>query len=275
MPGSFRVENNLANVIEPDGLTFGIVSRGCAVQQALEIEGIEFDSREFSWIGGKSPSTHVVFVHAETGIKTFEDLKAAPQTLRSTYSVGGNLGINPVVSILLKAMGGNLENISLGSQSSAVTAMAFERGELDLYVYEWTNLLNLQPHWLEKINIIAYIGPKFVDPRIENVPRLVDLAETPLHKEMVMLWHNQAEVGRPYAGPPGLPPERLQILQTAFEKAVTDPDYLAEAEKLQFRTAYTTGEELKKFELEMLNVPPETLKALKELLWTTWGWELK
>ena len=41
------------------------------------------------------------------------------------------------------------------------------------------------------------------------------------------------EMARPFAAPPGIPEDRKRALIEAFDKTMTDPDFLAEAEKMQ------------------------------------------
>jgi len=39
-------------------------------------------------------------------------------------------------------------------------------------------------------------------------------------------------MARPFAAPPGIPPDRRGALITAFERTMQDPEFLAEAQKL-------------------------------------------
>ena len=56
------------------------------------------------------------------------------------------------------------------------------------------------------------------------------------------------EFDRPYAAPPGVPKERLQILRESFERVLKDPEFAAEAKKLLDwdGTTYLSGEQLQK-----------------------------
>ena len=51
-------------------------------------------------------------------------------------------------------------------------------------------------------------------------------------------------MGRPVAGPPGMPADRLQALRAAFDAAVKDPEFLADAKKQRFEIQPITGAEI-------------------------------
>jgi tripartite-type tricarboxylate transporter receptor subunit TctC len=82
----------------------------------------------------------------------------------------------------------------------------------------------------------------------------------------VMLAYTDFE--RPFAAPPGLPPERLQILRESFLRVWRDPEFAAEAKKLTDWDGswHLTGEELKKRHEAAINQPADVIKRIKEIL---------
>jgi tripartite-type tricarboxylate transporter receptor subunit TctC len=73
------------------------------------------------------------------------------------------------------------------------------------------------------------------------------------------------EWARPLMAPPGTPADRVTILRAAYEKAVKDPDLLAEAKKLRIEITLTPGEELQKTAKEVMTQPPEVIEQIKKL----------
>ena len=72
-------------------------------------------------------------------------------------------------------------------------------------------------------------------------------------------------LGRLLAGPPGIPAERLKVLQSAFEKALHDE----EAVKLTRNKAgrpldYVSGEDAERMAKSILQVSPEVVELVKE-----------
>ena len=52
------------------------------------------------------------------------------------------------------------------------------------------------------------------------------------------------EIGRPFAGPPGIPADRMKILRDAFEKAAKNPEYQAKAKKIGLTLVWHDYKEL-------------------------------
>jgi hypothetical protein len=50
-------------------------------------------------------------------------------------------------------------------------------------------------------------------------------------------------MGRPFAAPPGVPAERIALLRQAFDATLRDPQFLADAKKLQMEIDPLKGEE--------------------------------
>ena len=76
------------------------------------------------------------------------------------------------------------------------------------------------------------------------------------------------EFDRPFAAPPGVPRERLQILRESFERMLKDSDFAAEAKKLLDwdGATYLGGEQLQKKMTDTVTQPPDVIKRIKEIL---------
>jgi tripartite-type tricarboxylate transporter receptor subunit TctC len=72
--------------------------------------------------------------------------------------------------------------------------------------------------------------------------------------------------GRPYMTSPGLPPERAQILQSAFKKTLTDPDFQAQARERKLDIDPVAGEELAALAREVIAQPADVVERMKRLL---------
>ncbi len=71
--------------------------------------------------------------------------------------------------------------------------------------------------------------------------------------------------GRPYAFPPDVPKERIQILRSAFWKTMKDPQFLDEAKRLKRDIDPLRGEDLQRMWHDTLNAPPEQVKIVEEI----------
>jgi tripartite-type tricarboxylate transporter receptor subunit TctC len=72
-------------------------------------------------------------------------------------------------------------------------------------------------------------------------------------------------MSKPFLTPPGVPADRLQALQKAFEATMKDPAFLAEAEHAKVEVDFNTGPETERIVKEILDLPPELAGRLAEM----------
>jgi tripartite-type tricarboxylate transporter receptor subunit TctC len=88
----------------------------------------------------------------------------------------------------------------------------------------------------------------------------------PAAKALIALIQTQCDVARLTAGPPGIPPDRLDALRTAFRKAMEDKELLAKTEKLGLPIQPAYGDTVLAMVREALAQSPETIALLAESL---------
>src|SRR5262249_38663968 len=109
------------------------------------------------------------------------------------------------------------------------------------------------------------------DPEISayarrEVPLIQEFGPTDLDKRVLVFIVSGAAFGRPLLAPPAVPPDRVEILRRAFDRTMTDPEFLAEAAKLNMDIKPLPGEDLQKIAIEVVQARPEDLARAKELI---------
>ena len=74
------------------------------------------------------------------------------------------------------------------------------------------------------------------------------------------------EPGRPYVAPPEVPADRVKALQTAFGKAVKDPAFLKDAEKLRLEINYLDAKTIEDLAKRAYANTRETAEAAAKLV---------
>jgi tripartite-type tricarboxylate transporter receptor subunit TctC len=72
-------------------------------------------------------------------------------------------------------------------------------------------------------------------------------------------------MGRPFVLPPGVPADRVKLLREAFDKAVKDPELLADAKTQRMEIDPVTGEAINALLDRVYAAPPELAKRLREM----------
>ena len=73
-------------------------------------------------------------------------------------------------------------------------------------------------------------------------------------------------IGRPFAAPPGIPADRAEALRSAFMAMTKDPEFLAEAAKMQLDVSPLTGEEVQEFVTRIYASPKAIVDRAKDAL---------
>jgi tripartite-type tricarboxylate transporter receptor subunit TctC len=266
MPGASGVKavNYLHSGAPKDGTVIGTFNSAMPFLEAAGAPGVQYKSAELCWIGNLSQSVQVVVVWHTAGIKTLDDAKKR-EVIMGALGSGGTMTIFPR---LLNAAFGTRFRIVAGYQGGTDVNIAMERGEIEgRGAGVWTTWKRTRPDWVKegKIVPLVQIGP-YKDPDLTDVPLLNDLAQNDEQKQMFLLVAGNIQIERPFAAPPGIPADHLQMLRNAFNQATKDPAFLAEAERLETDVAPQTGEETARVVASILSVPPAIVEKVKVIV---------
>ena len=79
--------------------------------------------------------------------------------------------------------------------------------------------------------------------------------------------HGDSDIVRTYTLPPGTQKDRVQLLQTAFDATLKDPEFLADAKKSKLNVDPVAVEELEKEIAELFKLDQAMVGKLKEILY--------
>jgi len=238
--GSLKAANYLYSVAPKDGSVIGTFSRSQGI--APLIDKAEFDSTKFTWLGSVTDEVSLCVTRHDAPVKTFSELLVTPATFG-----GEGAGSDPnIFALLYRNVFGAKIKIVTGYPGTNEIQLAAERGEVDgLCGLSWSTLKGRYPHWLQdkKANILVQAGIK-KQPELPHVPSASDLAKEPDQRQILNLLLIGQAMARPFAAPPGIPPDRRAALIAAFERATADPEFLAEAERLNVEVNAVSAEKL-------------------------------
>jgi hypothetical protein len=95
----------------------------------------------------------------------------------------------------------------------------------------------------------------------------VSPAQNDEQRQILRLIFARQGLGRPFLGPPGIPPDRLDALRRAFEATMKDSEFLAEANKLKLEVNPLTGAQVEDLVKQVYGeTPPAVAKRAASLL---------
>lgn len=266
MPGADGIiaANHLYNLADKDGSTFGTFNRYVVLLGLLGSKQAKFDPAKFGWLGttaSYSDNAYLLVIRSALPHRNVTDLRNPDMPLHL-----GNSGTD-VPAILKEALGLNFKLVA-GYKGSDDLEIAFERGEVDAHTSGWTSIQSRHEDWLKKDFIRPMIQFGRVDrlPALANVPTARELAANPEDRALIEFAELPLLIARPFAAPPGVPPERLETLRAAFAKAVADPQYIAEGAKQKLELTPMDGATVSKLVEAITTAPPAVVERYKKAL---------
>lgn len=268
--GGLVAANHIYNVTKPDGLTILAVSRANYMEQMIGRPEVKTDFRKLSWLGSFNKTPMMAACRSDTPFKSIEAIKASKTPPR--FGQSGTGSISYVFGRLLENIFDvKFRNVT-GFKSARETDLGMERGEVDCRASSDLTVIRAPwNQWVKEkyVTFILQQGPE-KSPLIPPVPTVYELAppEAKSSVDLMGIMLAFTEFDRPFAAPPAVPKERLQILRDAFFKMLKDRDFSAEAKKLLDWDggSHFSGEQLQKKIETTMNQPPEVIKRIKEIL---------
>jgi len=142
-----------------------------------------------------------------------------------------------------------------------------ERGELDGYPSVFQSALtSTRPTWLaEKLAkaIVQYGPERLADLDAPFAPDLISNADDKL---LIEAGFAPLALGRPLVMPPDVPAERLAAVRKALSDTFTDPEFLAERDRMGLGVnAPRTGAQLQDVIARAYRTPPHIVDRLRQL----------
>jgi tripartite-type tricarboxylate transporter receptor subunit TctC len=263
--GSLRLANWLYRIAPKDGSVLGMIGRGTGFDPLLGQKAALFDATKFTWIGSGNHEVSVcVSFEGHGGITTFDDLRAKEMTVGGTGASADTDQFPKVVNGVL----GTKMKIVTGYPGGNDVVLAMERGELQGRCgWSWSSVKATHGSWIaeKKLNILVQLSLQ-KHPDLPDVPLIIDLAKTDEDRQILKLIFARQVMGRPFLAPPGIPAERVDALRKAFMATMTDPDFMADAEKSQLEVNPVPGDEVQKLVAEIYRTPPAVAQKAAQLL---------
>jgi tripartite-type tricarboxylate transporter receptor subunit TctC len=240
--GGLIAANTLYNNTPPDGLTLGAMTNGAAMDPLFGETAARFDGQKFNWLGSIGKLENICVTWMGSPITKIEQAKRREISVSATGATGNSAIMPKIVNEFL----GTKFKVIGGYSEGAGQTLALERGEVDgICGLSYSTLKAGRPDWFRdrKLNIILQIGLNKIRD-LPDVPNAYDLVADPDAKRALQLILIRQEMGRPYALPPGVPADRVALLRQGFEDTLKDPQFIAEAEKLQLEIDPLTGAQI-------------------------------
>jgi tripartite-type tricarboxylate transporter receptor subunit TctC len=269
MPGAGTLisANFTYNQAPKDGTLINSFDGGIVPSQIYGAKSVQFDLGKFNYLGAPDFFKYIMVVTRKPGIAKMEDFITGGKQV--VIGAVPNTGIQHAAMLMREVFGANVKVVN-GFKGTAEIRLAMKSGEVDSVVTGWeslrvTNMKEFETN--EWLILSQWVEDPLTDLPQKNVPSIYQFARNDDEKQLFrsgLVKPNS--YARPYVVPPGVPQDRVRALESALQKALRDPELLAEAEKSRLSIGPIAGAQLRQMIVDGLSMPAKLKEKLRPML---------
>jgi tripartite-type tricarboxylate transporter receptor subunit TctC len=232
--GGRKAANHVFRTVKPDGLTIGSMGTTLLAAAIQGESGVLYDLSKFIYLGSSDATTqHIFSTRKEIGLANLEKLRATPGLRIGAQSIGHNIYITGRLFAYFLSL---KDPRMVVGYSGPEVDLALLRGEVDARSSLIASIVQRTPEWLDK-NLVDFHAvfetPKGNrHPRFAHLPELETFAKSDRERKVLELQRAIRLGGSAIVLPPNTPRDRVEVLQGAMRKALSDPGFPANFRKL-------------------------------------------
>jgi tripartite-type tricarboxylate transporter receptor subunit TctC len=253
--GGVGVLRNFVETAPRDGSMIGIFPEVIAIVQLTQPEIGRWNVRDLTYIGSFANVNAVFLLRKGAPAQTIDELRKTPVTV----GCNSRLGVAYINPALMQRLAKMPLHIVCGYPGTSSFPVALARGEIDMISGGWTGWKAHSDVVTGELKPILQSGLKR-HKDLPDVPLMQEIVTDPSDKQVIEFMSAGSAIGRALIAPPDVPKDRIEALRHAFDQLVKDPDFLAQAERLNAEIDPASGEETQRISNAILDTPAEVVK---------------
>jgi tripartite-type tricarboxylate transporter receptor subunit TctC len=260
--GGANAGNHIYGAAPQDGSKLLLAHALPLVEKLEGGSGIRFQSSKFQWLGAYDAIAQMLTLWHTAPANTLDDLKTADMVV-------GAFNKNHLTyqwAMLTKFVLGSKYKIVAGYRGGNDLNLAMERGEIAGWTASWENLVGTRPQWLADKTVripVQYTLERHKE--LQGVPTLAELTPSD-KKDIVEFFVAGTPIARAMAVGPGVPKDRVDALRKAFDETMTDPAFLADAQKRKLNIAPRNAGATTALVEKITSASPELVSRVKKAI---------
>jgi tripartite-type tricarboxylate transporter receptor subunit TctC len=269
MPGGSGLTalNYVADVHPKDGTVLTMVTQTFPLEQALNLnDKLKVDMRRLNWIGNMSDASNFLLTSRASPTRSIADARQR-ETIIGVPSIAD---ASAWLTLVTNGTLGTRFKLIPGYNSGPDMNLAMERGEIDgrgtsnpkaMFAGGRETGADGRPLF----NFLLQWGLK-KNKDYADVPLLSELAASAEQKVIFDFVCQVASLARPVATNADVPPERVAALRRAFDATMTDPEFLADAQRQGMEIGAMTGEDLQQLVTGIVTAPAAVVEKIRQVV---------
>jgi len=263
--GGLVAANHVFNAAPKDGTAIGLFHEAQMMTQLTGGEGVQFDLRQFNWLGSSYVDPNVCIVRTDAAVTAFDGMIGgiAPIAVGGT-GPGSNTYDAP--RVLAAATGASIKAVA-GYPTTNDVRVGVERGEIQGMCLGWESVQSASSHWLDEGYATVFVQNGMTKHRdLPDVPLAVDFAKDDVSRTLLRLVDAPGAMAKPFSLPPGVDAVRVRALREALAATYRDPAFLDEARTMRLDFQPKRAAEIQAVLNDVLATPPDIAAKYRQII---------
>ncbi len=263
--GSMNAANHLFKDEPSDGTVLGMFASSVVMEPLLGNKAAQFEPAKFSWIGSMSQDVAYCGVWQTPGAAASFNEVMQKETI---FGGGAPAAITYQHPLILKNVLGAKIRMIPGYAGTRDIDLAMHRGEVNGVCGLFASSIKAQffdDVKSGKLKLVIQMGAR-KSSEFGDIPSVFDYAKSDEERAVLELFFKSLVLGRPLAGPPGMPQDRLAALRSAFAATLKDKDFLAEANKVGLDIDPASADEVQELLKHFATFSPEIFDKARQAI---------
>jgi hypothetical protein len=263
--GGLVAANHVFSAAPKDGTVIGLFHEAQVMNQLTGGEGVQFDLREFNWLGSSYVDPNVCIVRTNAPATTLKDMLArgTPVPVGGT-GPGSNSYDAP--RVLAAATGAPIKAVA-GYATTNDVRIGMERGELQGMCLGWESVRSASGQWLDDKYAVVFVQNGITRHKdLPDVPLALEFARDEDSRTLLRLVDAPGAMAKPFTLPPGVDPARVQEMRSALAATYRDPAFLEEGRAMKLDFQPKDAAEIRKVLDDVLATPPEIAAKYRQII---------
>jgi len=270
MPGASGINaaNWLFGIAPRDGTVIGTFTPNVIVEPLLGNQAAKYGPASMDWIGNMEEGASICGMRTDAGVASFEDMRSREVLVGAT----GPTGPLGQAARVLNAVAGTRLKIIYGYKGSASVKLAVQKGEVHgVCGLTWSTIKSF---WKDELDagrfrpVIQLSARPQPDLIRAGTVHLDDIPRSEQARQIADLTFGTMVLGRVYAIAADVPPLRIDALRKAFMSTMTDPAFVADADKARIDIVPSSGPEVADRVRRYYAIAPSAIEKLKSVVST-------
>ncbi len=263
--GGLVAANHVFSAAPKDGTVIGLFHEAQMMSQLTGGEGVNFDLRQFNWLGSSYDDPNVCIVRTDPAVGTFADLIGGPKAI-AVGGTGPGSNTYDAPRVMAAATGAGMKAVA-GYPTTNDVRIGVERGEIQGMCLGWESVKSASGQWLQDgyAKVIVQNGvERHAD--LPDVPLALEFARDDQSRLLLRLVDAPGAMAKPFTMPPGVDSSRVELMRTALADTYRDPAFLDEARAMKLEFQPKDAAQIQQILTDVLATPPDVAAKYREII---------